>query len=155
MSCSCIEGEKGLIPMMLLRSRHLRESRQGSTKSCEACQVSKNAGNTRRIASEKAPTASAPPSSHSWSWISASSQNVFRMRRQEGPQDRGCSNEMWRVCFDDNAVLQLLLRAAEDFSRADVPDGTRVAFMSATIRALQKPDDEGALSSASRATITA
>ena len=54
--------------------------------------------------------------------------------RSPGPG--GCSNEMWRVCLDDFEVLQLFFRAAEDFARADVPDGTRAAFMSATMTAL-------------------
>ena len=58
--------------------------------------------------------------------------------RSPGPGE--CSNEMWRVCLDDYEVFQLLFRAAEDFARADIPDGTRVAFMSVTMTALQKLD---------------
>ena len=44
---------------------------------------------------------------------------------------------MSMACLDDFEVL------AEDFARADVPDGTRVAFMLATMTALQKTDGRG------------
>ena len=71
--------------------------------------------------------------------------SLFTKCLQSAPSGRspgpgGCSNEMWRVCLDDYEVLQSLFRAAEDFTRADIPDGTRVALMSATMTALQKPD---------------
>ena len=83
-----------------------------------------------------------PPSSHSspnihWSWISASSQNVFRLRRQEGLQGREgaatrCGGCVWTIMRSSSC---------SSGPRTNVPDGTRVAFMSATMTALlQKPD---------------
>ena len=98
----------------------------------------------------KRPTASATDSSHCphirpQTSIAVGFQPLHKISSENAPSGRspglgGCSNEMWRVCLDDYEVFQLLFRAAEDFARADVPDGTRVAFMSATMTALQKPD---------------
>ena len=35
---------------------------------------------------------------------------------------------MWRVCLDDYEVLELLVKVAQDFARADIPAGTRVSI---------------------------
>ena len=106
-------------------------------------------GNIRRVAREEAPTASATDSSRHPRIRPRTSIGVgFQPRHKMSsdcavrkvPWPGGCSNEMSRVCLDDYEVFQLLFRAAEDFARADVPDGTRVACMSATMTALQKLD---------------
>ena len=47
---------------------------------------------------------------------------------------------MLKVCLEDQEVLQLLFRAAEDAARAEMPDLAARAFMSATMTALQKKD---------------
>ena len=71
-----------------------------------------------------------PPSSHSspnihWSWISAFSQNVFRMRRQGGPQDREgagtrCGGCVWTIMRSSSCSSGPLKISLEP----------RVAFMS-------------------------
>ena len=47
---------------------------------------------------------------------------------------------MLRVCFDDQEVFQLLVRAAEDCAAATMLETARKVFMSTTMTALQKPD---------------
>ena len=47
---------------------------------------------------------------------------------------------MLRVCLDNHETLQLLMSAAEDFSRATVPDEARKSSILATMTTLQKKD---------------
>ena len=51
----------------------------------------------------------------------------------------GCSNEMLKVCLDDQETCQLLFLAAEDFARGTAPNVSQ-CFMLANLTALQKKD---------------
>ena len=51
----------------------------------------------------------------------------------------GCSNEMLKVCLDDEETCQLLFLAAEDFARGTAPNVSQ-CFMLANLTALQKKD---------------
>ena len=51
----------------------------------------------------------------------------------------GCSNEMLKVCLDDEETCQLLFQAAEDFARGTAPNVSQ-CFMLANLTALQKKD---------------
>ena len=70
-----------------------------------------------------------------WSWISTCAPNVCSAPRLAGPQEREGAATRCGGC------VWTLFRAAEDFAREDVPDGTRVAFLSAPMTALQKPNE--------------
>ena len=54
------------------------------------------------------------------------------------PGPGGCTNEMLKVCLDDQETLQLLFCAADEFARGDVPRGVGHCFTLATLTALQK-----------------
>ena len=56
------------------------------------------------------------------------------------PGPGGCTNEMLKVCLDDQETLQLLYCAADEFARGDVPRGVGHCFTLATLTALQKKD---------------
>ena len=49
-----------------------------------------------------------------------------------------CTNEMWRVCLEDQETLSLLFEAAEDFARGQVPPVVCRSLMLGTMTALQK-----------------
>ena len=51
----------------------------------------------------------------------------------------GCTNEMWRVCLDDEETLSLLTSEAEDFASAETPPAAQ-SFMLATMTELRKKD---------------
>ena len=52
----------------------------------------------------------------------------------------GCTNEMLRVCLDDQETLSLVFEAAQDFARGQVPNVVCRSLMLATMTALQKND---------------
>ena len=52
----------------------------------------------------------------------------------------GCTNEMLRVCLDDQETVSLLFEAAEDFARGQVPPVVCRSLMLATMTTLQKRD---------------
>ena len=52
----------------------------------------------------------------------------------------GRTNEMLRVCLDDQETVSLLFEAAEDFARGQVPPVVCRSLMLATMTALQKRD---------------
>ena len=94
-------------------SRHLRASRQGSTESCgggpgfpRTTRVgwskfgSKDTGNTRRVALVFVPE---------HPLVSASSHNVFRMRRQGGHQDREGASTRCGGCVWTSGLLKISL----------------------------------------------
>ena len=47
---------------------------------------------------------------------------------------------MLRVCLDDTETLELLVSAAEDFARAEIPQEVAKSFMLASMTAVQKKD---------------
>ena len=62
--------------------------------------------------------------------LGRSSLNVCEARRPNVLQDPGaCSNELLKVCLDDQEALQLLQVAAEDFAKASVPESVFKAFI--------------------------
>ena len=107
----------------------------------------KNAGNTRRVAREEAPTASATDSSRHprirpRTSILVGFQPLHKMSSECAVREvpmTGSVQQRDVEGLDDCEVLQLLFV----FVGADVPDGTRVAFMSATMTALQKWRSQG------------
>ena len=56
------------------------------------------------------------------------------------PGPGGCTNEMLRVCLDDNELFQLLFSASEDFASGSAPPLVGRAIMLATMTALRKDD---------------
>ena len=56
------------------------------------------------------------------------------------PRPGGCTNEMLRVCLDDEEVLQLLYLAAQDFAQGGAPTEASHVFTMANMTALQKND---------------
>ena len=56
------------------------------------------------------------------------------------PGPGGCTNEMLRLCLEDNDLFQLLHSASEDSASGVVPPTVDRALMSATMTALRKDD---------------